>query len=272
MNKKQVVYCANCGEEGHIYRRCIHPITSLGVILFKIEDKKVKYLLICRKDTLGYVEFIRGKYNLENYKYIYNIFEIMTRKERLALLENDFDTLWNKLWMNKNLANYHNEYENSKKKFNLLKKGVIVEEDPQIFLNLKILNDKIKVNYETPEWGFPKGRRNLREDDLECATREFKEETLINKSNYKILNEFGKVQEVFLGTNNIRYKHIYYVAEAINDIKLCVDKNNFQQISEISDINWLSFEEAYNSIRIYNKEKRDLLLDLNEKIIKLKNL
>lgn len=265
-------YCANCGQEGHIYRRCTEPITSLGIILFKIVNESPQYLMICRKDTLGYVEFMRGKYNLENYKYIYNIFEIMTRKERISLLENDFDTLWNKLWMNKNLSNYHNEYENSKKKFNLLKKGVIVDKDPNKYLDLKVLNNEVKINYEKPEWGFPKGRRNLREADIDCAKREFKEETLIKDNEYTVIDSLSPVEETFLGTNNIRYKHIYFVAESSVKRELVVDKTNFQQISEISDIKFLPFEEAYNSIRIYNKEKRDLLTDVNRKILEFKRL
>lgn len=263
-------YCANCGREGHVYRRCTDPITSLGIILFRVTKEVPQYLLICRKDTLGYVEFMRGKYNIENYKYIYSIFEIMTRKERIGLIENDFDTLWNKLWMNKNLSNYHNEYENSKKKFNILKKGVSVEENK--FIDLNILNNEVKINYEKPEWGFPKGRRNQREGDLECANREFKEETLINENEYKIIHDLSPSTEIFLGTNNIRYKHVYYVAESTNFREIAVDKSNFQQVSEISDIKWLTFEEAYNSIRIYNKEKRDLLKKLNDQILSFKNL
>jgi 8-oxo-dGTP pyrophosphatase MutT (NUDIX family) len=265
-------YCANCGREGHIYRRCTDPITSLGIILFRIRNKAPQYLMICRKDTLGYVEFIRGKYNIENYKYIYSIFGIMTRKERLGLLENDFDTLWNKLWMNKNLSNYHNEYETSKKKFNILKKGIIVDKETRKYLDLSVLNNEVKINYEKPEWGFPKGRRNLRENDIECAKREFKEETLIKEEEYNMIEEIGPLTEIFLGTNNIRYKHVYYIAESNNDRVIQVDKTNFQQISEISDIKWLDFEEAYNSIRIYNKEKRDLLNKLNCKILSFKNI
>jgi len=266
-------YCANCGEAGHIYRRCTDPITSLGIVLFRIVENLPEYLMICRKDTLGYVEFMRGKYNLENYKYIFNIFEIMTRKERIGIIENDFDTLWNKLWMNKNLSNYHNEYESSKKKFNLLKKGVMVDKECGKYLDLKILNTDVKINFEKPEWGFPKGRRNLREIDIDCAKREFKEETLIDEEEYSIIDSLSPVEEIFLGTNNIRYKHIYYLAEsALDNRVLEVDKTNFQQISEISDIKWLPFEEAYNSIRIYNKEKRDLLTEINKRIISLKNL
>ena len=45
-------------------------LISLGVILFKIQEGKVKYLLVQRRDTLGFVEFMRGKYNLENIDYI----------------------------------------------------------------------------------------------------------------------------------------------------------------------------------------------------------
>lgn len=195
----------------------------------------------------------------------------MTRKERIGLLENDFDTLWNKLWMNKNLSNYHNEYENSKKKFNLLKKGVIVDKDTNKYLDLKVLNNEVKINYEKPEWGFPKGRRNLREADIECAKREFKEETLIKDDEYTVIDSLSPVEETFLGTNNIRYKHIYFVAECSIQRELHVDKTNFQQVSEISDIKFLPFEEAYNSIRIYNKEKRDLLVSINKQITELKN-
>ena len=36
--------------------------TSYGVILFKIENEKKKILMINRKDSLCYIDFIRGKY------------------------------------------------------------------------------------------------------------------------------------------------------------------------------------------------------------------
>ena len=99
--QKKENYCGNCGEEGHTYRRCLAPIMSLGVILYKVEDNQIKYLMVQRRDTLGFVEFMRGKYNLENSKYIFELFKIMTESERIKILNNDFDYLWQNLWMNK---------------------------------------------------------------------------------------------------------------------------------------------------------------------------
>ena len=114
-------YCGNCGKVGHIYRRCTEPIISLGIIAFKyIEPKNdednINFLMIQRRDTLGFVEFMRGKYNLENLRYIYKLFEIMTKKERESIISNNFDILWNNLWMRKQSNQYHNEYDYSKKK------------------------------------------------------------------------------------------------------------------------------------------------------------
>ena len=60
------MYCGNCGKYGHVYRKCLSPVMSMGVILFKRINKQIKYLMVQRKDTLGFVEFMRGKYNLEN--------------------------------------------------------------------------------------------------------------------------------------------------------------------------------------------------------------
>ena len=54
-------FCNNCGKNGHAFHQCKYPITSIGVILFKYQKNNIKYLMIRRKDTLGYVDFMRGK-------------------------------------------------------------------------------------------------------------------------------------------------------------------------------------------------------------------
>jgi 8-oxo-dGTP pyrophosphatase MutT (NUDIX family) len=41
--------------------------------------------------------------------------------------------------------------------------------------------NNLNINYEHPEWEFPKGRKNKDESDIECALREFEEETGINR-------------------------------------------------------------------------------------------
>jgi len=264
MQKKEQ-YCGNCGKEGHIYRRCLSPIMSLGIILYKIDTGKIKYLMVQRRDTLGFVEFMRGKYNLENEKYIYELFKIMTENERLNILSYEFDILWENLWMNKNLKKFHNEYNNSKKKFNMLKKGVVINDET---ISLNSIHTKIEVLYQEPEWGFPKGRRNLKEGDLDCAKREFEEESGYRKSEYMIDNSIEPIEELFSGTNNIRYKHIYYIAKSTKNINLCINKDNFNQVTEISNIRWFSYDDSLKVIRDYNQEKKDVLKIINGLLLK----
>ena len=54
--------------------------------------------MICRKDTLGFVDFMRGKYHIQDVNYIKNIIKEMTLDERERILTNSFDELWNGLW------------------------------------------------------------------------------------------------------------------------------------------------------------------------------
>lgn len=261
--EKKIQYCGNCGQEGHIYRRCLLPIISLGVILFKYENSELKYLMIQRRDTLGYVEFMRGKYNLENIKYIYELFKIMTKEERLNIITYDFDTLWNNLWMNKNLKKFHNEYSNSKKKFFLLKEGINIDDK---YYSLRQFHTETPLIYHFPEWGFPKGRRNIKESDKDCAVREFEEESGYSSDQYTIIKELEREEELFSGTNNIRYKHIYYIGKSIKKVQLSINKDNFSQVSEISNIKWFNYQDALNMIRDYNKEKKDVLRRCHIKI------
>jgi hypothetical protein len=67
-------YCNNCGKPGHSYIQCKIPITSNGIIVFRMNQNTPEYLMIRRKDSLGYVDFMRGKYSVSNKHYILNMF------------------------------------------------------------------------------------------------------------------------------------------------------------------------------------------------------
>ena len=70
--------------------------------------------MVQRRDTLGFVEFMRGRRNI---KYL----QVIKYDKVETKILNNLIFLWQNLWMNKNLKNF-NEYNTSKKKFNLLKK------------------------------------------------------------------------------------------------------------------------------------------------------
>ena len=70
MNKN---VCNNCGKQGHSFHQCNLPITSYGIIAFNLNPQGNKFLMIRRKDSFGYIDFIRGKYSPYNIYQIQNI-------------------------------------------------------------------------------------------------------------------------------------------------------------------------------------------------------
>ena len=117
---KKYMFCNNCGKQGHLYHRCKKPISSIGIIAFRKSKKdptKFEYLMICRKDSLGYVDFMRGKYPLFNKFYIKNIIDEMTIEEKNKLLTNNFKKLWELLWGNFIGCQYRGEEKMSNEKF-----------------------------------------------------------------------------------------------------------------------------------------------------------
>ena len=43
-------YCNNCGNVGHVYKNCRHPILSYGIVLFHKDDKSdTKIIMIEEK-------------------------------------------------------------------------------------------------------------------------------------------------------------------------------------------------------------------------------
>ena len=75
-NYHKKIVCGNCGIQGHIYKYCKEPIISLGIILFRINKNIPEFLMIQRKNSVNYIEFIRGKYNLKDIDSLKRLFMI----------------------------------------------------------------------------------------------------------------------------------------------------------------------------------------------------
>lgn len=256
-----VLFCNNCGKLGHQYHQCKIPITSYGIIAFKIlPDKTIQYLLIRRKDSLGYVDFIRGKYPLNNVEYLTNMIHEMTIEERNRISRQNFSTLWIDLWGDTCKSGSYQRIEEkiSSDKLKQLKEGITISEH---FYNLDTLIANSTSTWNEPEWGFPKGRRNYMENDMECALREWEEETGYSRKNLKLIKNLLPLEEIFTGSNYKSYKHKYYIAQFCKPL-LHDNCDSFEK-KEVGKMEWKNYHGAYLTIRSYNFEKKKLLQNLN---------
>ena len=255
-------YCNNCGKYGHLFHQCKLPITSIGIIAYKKINNIIYYLLIRRKHSLGFIDFMRGKYPLYDKNYLINIINEMSLEEKDLLLTKDFDYLWEYIWGTTSNMQYRVEEKTSRNKFNSLQLGIHLN---QTEYNLKsIINESI-TNWSETEWGFPKGRRNYLEKDLQCALREFEEETGYNKNELNILLNIQPYDEIFTGSNYKSYKHRYYIGKIRSDIH-DVNEGNLENY-EVSKMGWYTYEESCNLIRPYNLEKLSILEKINKILI-----
>ena len=243
------IYCNNCGNEGHLYRQCRLPVLSYGILILNAEDK---LLMIRRKDSLSYIEFLRGKYDVSNKVYISSLLNSCSQQEQQRLLDHTFDELWKLLWFSTSTSKQTDrmikEYHTSKHKFEILQKK-----------ELATLLDSCQSTYVSPEWEFPKGRRSNRETNLKCAIREFEEETDLKSHEYIVLENVEPFSEEYTGSNGVRYKHIYYVAFYCGDKELSINPSKFEQYSEIGDIGWYTFDECYHKLRPEQSTKNDII-------------
>jgi len=269
---KKDITCINCGYTGHTSKNCNFPITSFGIILYRVNRNKLEFLMVQRKDTLCYTEFIRGKYDIKNIGYIKKLFSHMTPKEKQNILDNDFETVWKQLWVN-NTNNLKKEHNVSKVKFNKLKEGYNIKSQNVISrVDMKYFAEE-SSHIEEQEWEFPKGRRKLNESDISCALREFEEETTLSRRNLIISDLNKQYEEIFIGKNKLRYRNVFYLATQSRSTNLTnaalFDSNNYDQIKEIKDVQWMDYEQVVSKIskqveklelfrRVHNQIKKHL--------------
>ena len=259
MNTK-LMYCNNCGGRGHVFKTCKDPITSCGILLLReiYEPMKlpnnpanVSVLMVKRKDSMAYMEFIRGKYAMDNLDLAKRLISNMTIEEQKKITTESFDTLWTEMW-GKGRDTRSIEYEVSKRQFEALDRLSLTKECPS--------------SYTDPEWGFPKGRRMKAETDVECAVREFWEETNIPAEAYEVIPT-KSYTEVFTGTNGVSYKHVYFVALLKNSKLINTSqKLTAMQKREVSAVSWKTLKQAKDITRPHYVERKKMLELLEREI------
>lgn len=256
---KNINVCNNCGKQGHMFHQCKLPIISYGIIVFRKSGDDLEYLMIRRKNSFGFIDFIRGKYLLCNLHQIQSMVDEMSVTEKHLILTQTFDALWNGMWSESNIGNnqYKNEEYASKKKFELLREGVVLENE---VYRLEDIVKRSTTAWDETEWEFPKGRRNAKEKDLDCALREFEEETGISQQKLIVVENTLPFEETFIGSNHKSYKHKYFMATMRHD---SCDLNKFQT-TEVSKVEWKTFQQSLDSIRPYHLEKKAVVENINK--------
>lgn len=290
-SKYRNIYCVNCGEKGHVVKDCHGPITSFGIIAFKVVDNntnqihdknsklvnilssvkqinttntypKTKFLMIQRKDTMGFTDFVRGKYpddQLESKKILPIFLNEMTEQEKQSLLTKSFDEIWRTLWVNHDSKCFKNEYEYAYRKFQKLDIPNLIQEFG-------------KSNFTFQEFGFPKGRRNMKETNIACAEREFFEETGYDKNCYDFIKNYPTIHEEFVGTNGVRYRHIYYLVKIKDDAPPAkIDYKNKIQTGEVQNIGWFTYDECMSVIRPYDIAKKQVIKKVYDDLLVMKD-
>lgn len=211
------------------------PIVSYGLILYSLQSvgNRIDTYFLVQSRTYSYefLDIIRGRYKQDN---IDRVLIYLSDREREYLRTYSFYDLWKNTYNKSNKGRY---YVKAKRKY---------DNNLHIFIN--ILNqNRAKLKTESDSYDFPKGRKLPNETSVDCAIREFREETGLNipldirkdSDNQPIC-----FSEKYIGTDGILYKSIYFLARSdcikIPPKKKTIAVDNMKFVSdEVKDVYWL---------------------------------
>jgi 8-oxo-dGTP pyrophosphatase MutT (NUDIX family) len=247
------------------YTVAINIPNNKSKICFEYIKNNVQFMMVSRKFSLAIISFLKGNYNPNDTASIIAYFRNMMQYEIDLIKNNEYDDLVF-IVMNKNNLSKEDflktlyegshsiEYESAKQKFNRLRNPD--KDDHGIYWTLQVYTD-IKPNSTEPEWGFPKGKRNGKiESNIECAIREFTEETGFTDNEFIVMNNIEPLTEYIVGSDDNMYRGVYYLA--FNNSS--DDKSLEYDYYETGEIRYFSIEEAIKVIRPYHVGKIRILL------------
>ncbi len=284
--KNTMKLCIKCGEEGHNNKSCKNPVTSFGLVVYTkgkppflkgrmypftqvacsthksnpsfdmlpSYEGEVLFLLVERKDTVGFLNLIQGSYpDTEPFKsrkiakYVYEL----TCEERMKLLTCSFSDLW------KIAGSKKKDFEKAEERFKEL--------------NISNLLNTRPCFHQEADYLMPKGRLKFGESIKQCAIREFSEETGFKKDCVQLLT-IPPFEEEFTGTDGKIYRNVFFVGLLTDDAKVTVKLGDDpNQSKEVRNIGWFNITECLKLLRDYHQDKMKILSQVYNLILAKEN-
>ena len=203
---------------------------TYGLIVFYPEKDNILYHVCQRRDTLAYIQFIKGQVHESRLEICLSF---MTINERQRIKSHDFSDLWTDLFSMPQLL-INDKYLKAKEIFDKFDKKLL---------------DKIKHS-STLEWTIPKGRKkHTNEFPLLCAKREYVEETtnrsflyFVDTPPIQCIDDIKKeITYFFIAKSKYKYYHKHYILD--NKIK------RYSISPETKDLKWVTVDEAKNFLK-----------------------
>lgn len=220
-------------------------------------DSLHSILLIQRRHTNAYLDIVFGRYN--SVLLLPYLVSELTCKEKSNLITWPFMQLWRHV----NLWRGSHDTSTFKQAFISSEYWKLSHKFYENFVRMSHLIRNNRNHNICSEFGFPKGRKEKNETGIQCALREFCEETGIAKSKVKMLTTKQGIMEEFIGSDNQIYRHIYYLATIPEEtaITLSLNQNDRKQLCEISNLGWYPYDVAQSTFRSYDQTKLHVLYE-----------
>lgn len=210
--------CGNCGCRFHSRRECRAPLCSFGIAC--VRDDEV--LVVQRRDSFGFLELLRGRYDPRDVSYLRVLAADMTDHEKMRVEDWSYEKMWADVFGAKPASAL------ARCKFATARDALIVQ--------MRSMPSKPEN-----EWEFPKGRRErASETDVQCARREFEEETCVSQYAIRVRVDGDPIVEEYKSFDGRWYRNTFFVATPVDqdpDATRCrIDPS---QAHEIGRVKWV---------------------------------
>jgi len=205
---------------------------SYGIILIRLGARGPETLLVKGRYSYEFSGFVLGHYSPKNERALLELFRGMSFEERLDVFSLDFSKMWQRVWLT---VMHKDLYEAKFSKFH----ATWIKTDGGT--QLRHLIASCGSDW-APRWDFPKGKQNSpKEFKLDCAVREFEEETGLKKDDYFLIPKY--FCQAVCEDKRFVYLTTLYVAIETRPLNPQINLWNNHQVAEVSDIGWFSLEK-----------------------------
>ena len=190
-------------------------------------------LLERKHHTYAFGMFVQGRYNSSDSAGLISMFSNMTLDEQIDISSLNFSQLWWRIWLDRSVTQRYlvikNKYETA-----------FVADGGQRLRRLLAAAGHSELLWEIPKGRKQRGVTGVIEEDIHCAVREFREETNIDKYQYKMTINTIKHSYV---DDGVCYANKYYVAIAGKTAASVTRFAHRDQLHEVRAVRWLGLTD-----------------------------